>query len=94
MLAVSALDYRFGWSQMPPAVSLIGVALVALGLFMNLLVFRENSYGASTIETMEGQKVISTGPYALVRHPMYAGVLVMVVGIPLSLGSSPCRCPS
>jgi hypothetical protein len=72
---------------MPPVVSLVGDVLVAVGLFINLIVFRENSFGGSTIETVEGQKVISTGPYALVRHPMYAGVLVMVTGIPLALGS-------
>lgn len=83
----SALDYRFGWSPVPTAVVLLGDVLVALGLLMNLLVFRENSFGGSTIETVAGQKVISTGPYALVRHPMYVGVLIMVAGIPLALGS-------
>jgi len=60
---------------------------VALGLMIDLRVFRENSYGASTIRKMEGQRVISTGPYALVRHPMYVGALVMVMGVPLALGS-------
>lgn len=87
MLVVSALDYRFGWSQVPPAISVIGAALVVLGLFMNLLIFRANSYVAATVETMEGQKVISTGPYGLVRHPMYASVLVMLLGVPIALGS-------
>jgi protein-S-isoprenylcysteine O-methyltransferase Ste14 len=51
------------------------------------VVFRENSYGASNIQTTENQRVISTGPYALLRHPMYSGVLVMLIGIPLALGS-------
>ena len=87
LLIVCALDHRFGWSQMPGSVSLAGDVLVALGLFINLLVFRENSYGASNIKVEEGQTVISTGPYALVRHPMYAGVLIMIVGVPLALGS-------
>ncbi len=87
MLVVPALDYHFGWSRMPPYVSLVGDVLVALGLFIDLIVFKENSFGGSTIETVEGQKVISTGPYALVRHPMYGGVLVMVIGVPLALGS-------
>lgn len=82
-----ALDYHFGWSPVPTAVVLLGDVLVALGLLMNLLVFRANSFGGSTIETVEEQKVISTGPYALVRHPMYVGVLIMVAGIPLALGS-------
>jgi protein-S-isoprenylcysteine O-methyltransferase Ste14 len=50
-------------------------------------VFKENSFGAANIQTVEGQKVISTGPYALIRHPMYGGVLVMLLGMPLALGS-------
>jgi protein-S-isoprenylcysteine O-methyltransferase Ste14 len=88
LLIVCALDHRFGWSRVPVWVSVFGDLLVALGLLIDLRVFRENSYGASTVEKMEGQRVISTGPYALVRHPMYVGVLIMVVGVPLALGSS------
>lgn len=87
MPVISAFDHRFGWSQVPAWLSVLGNALVALGLMIDLRVFRENTYGASTIETMEGQTVISTGPYALVRHPMYLGALVMVFGTPLALGS-------
>jgi protein-S-isoprenylcysteine O-methyltransferase Ste14 len=87
VLVLCGLDRRFGWSVVPPAVSILGAALVALGLFINLLVFRENSFGGSTVETFESQKVISTGPYALVRHPMYVGVLILLLGIPLALGS-------
>jgi protein-S-isoprenylcysteine O-methyltransferase Ste14 len=86
-MVFSAFDHRFGWSPLPPSVSWAGDALVALGLLINLIVFRENSYGASNIQTGAGQRVISTGPYALVRHPMYAGVLVMLIGVPLALGS-------
>jgi protein-S-isoprenylcysteine O-methyltransferase Ste14 len=88
MLVVSALDHRFGWSSVPAYISLAGDVLVALGFVINYLVFKENSYGASTIQTVEGQKVISTGPYALVRHPMYVGVLIMMLGVPLALGSA------
>jgi protein-S-isoprenylcysteine O-methyltransferase Ste14 len=87
LLVFCALDHRFGWSRVPAYVSLAGDVLVALGLFVDLLVFRENSYGGSTIETVEGQKVISTGLYARLRHPMYTGVLVMITGVPLALGS-------
>jgi protein-S-isoprenylcysteine O-methyltransferase Ste14 len=87
LMVVSVLDHRFGWSPVPVWLSVLGNALVALGLMIDLCVFRENSYGASTIERMEGQKVIITGPYALVRHPMYVGVLIMVFGVPLALGS-------
>jgi protein-S-isoprenylcysteine O-methyltransferase Ste14 len=87
VIIFSALDYRFGWSPVPAYVALLGDLLVALGLFVDLLVFRENSYGGSSIETVNDQKVISTGLYARVRHPMYVGVLIMVIGIPLALGS-------
>jgi protein-S-isoprenylcysteine O-methyltransferase Ste14 len=87
MLVFPALDHRFGWSPVPASVSLLGDALIALGFLFIFFVFTENSYGASTIQIAEGQTVISTGPYALVRHPMYAGGLVMWVGIPLALGS-------
>ncbi|QKC86347.1 isoprenylcysteine carboxylmethyltransferase family protein [Mesorhizobium sp. NZP2077] len=87
VLVASVLDHRFGWSQVPAWLSVLGNALVAFGLMIDLRVFRENSYGASTIEKMEGQTVITTGPYAIVRHPMYFGVLIMVLGTPLALGS-------
>ncbi len=87
LMVVSALAYRFGWSPVPPFVSLTGDAMVALGLLIDLYVFRENRFGASTVQVFAEQRVISTGPYALVRHPMYAGVLVMAIGTPLALGS-------
>jgi protein-S-isoprenylcysteine O-methyltransferase Ste14 len=82
-----AIDHRYGWSNVPTPIALLGNAIVALGFLAVLLVFRENTYGASTIQVAEGQKVISTGPYALVRHPMYAASLVLMAGIPLALGS-------
>ncbi len=85
LLIFSALAHRFGWSPVVPLLSLIGDGLVAFGLYLNLLVFKENSYGGATVETVEGQTVISTGPYAHVRHPMYVGVLVMIIGVPLAL---------
>jgi protein-S-isoprenylcysteine O-methyltransferase Ste14 len=87
LMVFSALDHRFGWSPVPPFVSLTGDAWVALGLLIDLYVFRENRFGASTVQVFAEQRVISTGPYALVRHPMYAGVLVMAIGTPLALGS-------
>ncbi len=87
LLVFCAFDHRFAWSPVPWYVSVVGNVLVALGLLIDLFVFRENSYGGSTIEIVEDQKVISTGLYARVRHPMYAGVLVMLIGIPLALGS-------
>lgn len=87
MMIVSALDHRFGWSQMPVYVSVIGNVLIAVSYYVYYLVFRVNSFAASTIQTFEGQKVISTGMYGLVRHPKYVGDLFLVVGIPLTLGS-------
>jgi protein-S-isoprenylcysteine O-methyltransferase Ste14 len=87
LMVFSAFDHRFGWSPVPPVVSLAGDVLVALGLLIDLFALRENSYGASTIRTFEDQRVISTGPYALVRHPMYTGTLVMGLGVPLALDS-------
>jgi protein-S-isoprenylcysteine O-methyltransferase Ste14 len=87
LLVVSGLDRRFGWSHLPPIVSVGGDLLVGLGLFVVLLTFRANTYGGSSVEVVEGHTVISTGPYAIVRHPMYVGAIVMAVGVPLALGS-------
>lgn len=87
ILVSSALDHRFGLSHLPWYVCLAGDALVALGLFETLIVLRENRFAASNVQTFEDQRVITTGLYALVRHPMYSGALVMTVGIPLALGS-------
>jgi protein-S-isoprenylcysteine O-methyltransferase Ste14 len=87
MLVVSALDHRFGWSSVPASISLLADGLIALAFLFVFFVFRENSFSASTIQIAEGQTVISTGPYALVRHPMYAGALVMLLDLPVALGS-------
>jgi protein-S-isoprenylcysteine O-methyltransferase Ste14 len=86
-LLVPALDHRFAWSRAPTWVVLAGAALVALGFLVVFLVFRENTFTSGTIEIADDQRVIDTGPYALVRHPMYAGALVLFVGLPLALGS-------
>ena len=87
LLVVPALDHRFGWSRVPPVVALAGDALVALGFLFIFFVLKENSYGASTMQVVEGQRVVSTGPYARLRHPMYAGALLLIAGTPLALGS-------
>jgi protein-S-isoprenylcysteine O-methyltransferase Ste14 len=87
LLVVPALDHRFAWSQMSPTMALAGEVLVGIGWLAIFFVFRENSFTSATIELAPDQKVISTGPYALVRHPMYAGALVMLLGIPIALGS-------
>ena len=85
--AVPGLDRRFGWSHAPLAVSLAGDGMIAIGFLIVFLTFRENTFTAGTIEIAEGQHVIDSGPYAIVRHPMYAGALIMIAGIPLALGS-------
>ena len=87
LLLLPALDRRFGWSHMPPAVALAGNLLVALGWLGIYVVFRENSFTSATIEVTPDQRVISTGPYARIRHPMYAGAIVMLLGAPIALGS-------
>jgi protein-S-isoprenylcysteine O-methyltransferase Ste14 len=84
---VAALDHRFGWSNVPASWALAGAALAFAGFFIQFLVFRANTYGSSTIEIVSGQTVITTGLYAIVRHPMYVGVIVMLAGLPLALGS-------
>jgi len=70
--AVAGLDRRFGWSHAPLAVSLAGDGMIAIGALIVFLTFRENTFTAATIEVAEGQHVIESGPYAVVRHPMYA----------------------
>jgi protein-S-isoprenylcysteine O-methyltransferase Ste14 len=85
--AVSGLDTRVGGSNTPLIVSLVGDTMITLGFLVVFLTFRENTFTAGTIEVAEGQRVIDSGPYAVVRHPMYAGALVMITGIPLGLGS-------
>ena len=87
MVIVSALDHRFGWSPVPTAICLVGDVLVAVGLGVVALVLIQNSYAASTVQVEAGQTVVSTGLYGLVRHPMYTGNVIMLVGIPLALGS-------
>jgi protein-S-isoprenylcysteine O-methyltransferase Ste14 len=76
LLVVPALDYRFGWSIVPFPVVILGNILVVVGFYLVLLVYEENTYTSAIIEVAEEQKVISTGPYEIVRHPMYASALL------------------
>jgi len=87
LLVVPALDHRFAWSRLPRDVVLAGDLLVTIGWLAIFFVFKENTFTSATIELAPDQKVISTGPYARVRHPMYAGGLVMLLGMPIALGS-------
>ncbi len=86
-LVVPALDHRFVWSSVPAYMIIAGDVLAALCFYVTFLVYRENPFTSATIEVAENQKVIDTGPYAIVRHPMYAGGLLLFIGTPLALGS-------
>ena len=87
MLVVSALDHRFGWSPVPTTVTVVGDILVAVGLGVAMLVVAQNGYAAANITVESGQTLVSTGLYGLVRHPMYSGSVIMMVGVPLALDS-------
>ncbi|MDB5980217.1 MAG: Membrane protein [Pseudomonas sp.] len=87
LLVVPALDHRLDGSTLPLAAVIAGDALVAIGFYLITLVYRENTFASATIEVAENQQVISTGPYAIVRHPMYASASLYLFGTPLALGS-------
>jgi protein-S-isoprenylcysteine O-methyltransferase Ste14 len=87
LLVVPAFDDRFGWSAVSLGSVVAGDVLVATGFYLISLVYRENTFTSATIEVAENQKVISTGPYAIVRHPMYASACLYLLGTPLALGS-------
>lgn len=86
LFIVPGLDFRFHWSSVAPALSLIADVVVALGFYIVFLVFKENSYTSYTIEVANEQTVVTSGPYSLVRHPMYAGTFLLLF-TPLALGS-------
>jgi protein-S-isoprenylcysteine O-methyltransferase Ste14 len=86
-IVIPGLDYRFHWSDVSPVVVVLADLFVALGFVVIFRTFRENSFASATIEVSQGQKIISTGPYGIVRHPMYAGALLMQLFTPLALGS-------
>jgi protein-S-isoprenylcysteine O-methyltransferase Ste14 len=87
LLVLPAIDHRLHWSELSPYAVLAGDALVLIGWLGIFFVFRENSFSSATIELSADQRVISTGPYAWVRHPMYATAVFMLAGIPIALGS-------
>ena len=87
MFVVSAFDHRFMWSVVPAYAVIAGDALIVLGFAIVFWVFKVNSFTSGIIEVAAEQTVISTGPYGLVRHPMYLGALIMLLSIPIALGS-------
>lgn len=87
LVVLPPLDYRFGWSNMPWYVSVLGDIFIAISFYIFHLVSKVNTYAAANVRVEEGQKVISTGLYGIVRHPMYFGALFLLIGTPLALGS-------
>lgn len=84
---IPGLDHRYGWSEIPAGAVLGADVLVILGYVLVFLVFKENPFASRVVEVEPDQKVISTGPYALVRHPMYLGTSIMWLATPVALGS-------
>jgi protein-S-isoprenylcysteine O-methyltransferase Ste14 len=84
---VPPLDRRFGWSDMPFGLAIAGDVMMLAGMWMVSRVFEANTFGSATVQIANDQKVISTGPYAIVRNPMYASGAIYVIGVPLALGS-------
>ena len=85
--ALPALDHRFGWSRVPAIDVIIGDLMMLAGLAVSFSVARVNTYTSAIIEVVGDQKVVSTGPYATIRHPLYSGALMMLYATPLALGS-------
>jgi len=87
LFVVSSLDHRFLWSNVPFSMVILGDVFVAIGYLIIFFVLKENTFAASTIEVSSDHKVISTGLYAIIRHPMYLGGIVLLLGTPMALGS-------
>ena len=86
---LAGLDHRFGWSKLPMTVNYIGAGLFLTAYVLYAEVLRENAWLSRTIEVQQGQTVVSTGLYGIVRHPMYAATLLLFQSMPLILGSVP-----
>ena len=86
-LVIPGFDYRFGWSRVPLWLTILSQLFVFTGYLITLWVMKENSFASRTVQIEEGQRVISTGPYRLVRHPMYFGAVLMLLFMSPALGS-------
>lgn len=84
---LAGLDFRFSWSQMPEWISWLAVVVFLMGYGMYAEVLRENTYLSRTVEVQENQKVIDTGLYGIVRHPMYSATILLFLSMPIILGS-------
>jgi protein-S-isoprenylcysteine O-methyltransferase Ste14 len=89
LFILPGLDRRFGWSDIPPGIVLLGDGGVLAGYAFFFRTLKENSYASRVIEVAEGQKVIDTGPYRYVRHPMYTSIIIIYLAALLALGSWP-----
>jgi protein-S-isoprenylcysteine O-methyltransferase Ste14 len=87
LFILPGLDHRFGWSSIPVAAEIAGLAVVLAGYLATLRVFAVNRWAGRTVETRPGQQVIDTGPYAIVRHPMYSSTSILYLATPIALGS-------
>jgi protein-S-isoprenylcysteine O-methyltransferase Ste14 len=87
MLLVAGLDLRFGWSRIPFTVVVLAELQVIVAFVAIFFVFRENTYASAIVEVSPTQRVVSTGPYSVVRHPMYTGGLLLLLATPIALGS-------
>jgi protein-S-isoprenylcysteine O-methyltransferase Ste14 len=87
LMILPPFDHRFGWSSVPRYGSIVGDLLVAFSFYLFYLVSKVNTYAAANVRVEEGQRVIDTGVYGFVRHPMYFGALFLIVGTPLALGT-------
>jgi len=86
-IMIAGFDHRFGWSHVLAIVSIAAYVIMLIGIGIQFRVFLENSFASATIEIAADQRVIATGPYAFIRHPMYSGALLTDCCIPLALGS-------
>jgi protein-S-isoprenylcysteine O-methyltransferase Ste14 len=87
LLLIPPFDFRYGWSSVPIYLVLISDVFVAIGLALVFMVFKQNTFASAIIEVKTEQKVISTGMYGIVRHPMYSAALLLLLFTPLALGS-------
>jgi protein-S-isoprenylcysteine O-methyltransferase Ste14 len=87
MFVVAGVDHRLDWSDVPSPVVALADAVVALGFVVIFLTFQANSHAGATVDVTPGQRVVSSGPYALVRHPMYLGAALILLATPFALGS-------
>ena len=87
VMVISGFNHRLGWSQIPPIVAITADAIIILGILIQFQAFKANSFASATIGIESDQTVISTGPYAVVRHPMYSGSMLANLFAPIALGS-------